>query len=69
MWLCALSVKSTDPDLMFELKGVDASIKAIVPAPRIPIFAKLTVFVVIAVVCSFAVRNADNKSTDVVHRS
>ena len=24
MWLCALSVKSTDPDLLFELKGVDA---------------------------------------------
>ena len=45
------------------------AIKAMVPAPRIPIFAKLTVFVVIVVVCSFAVRNADNKSTDVVHRS
>ena len=45
------------------------AINAIVPASRIPIFAKLTVFVVIVVVCSFAVRNADNKSTDVVHRS
>ena len=24
MWLCVLSVKSTDPDLLFELNGVDA---------------------------------------------
>ena len=72
MWLCVLSVKSTDPGLLFELKGVDAercNQCNMVPAPRIPIFAKLTVFVVIAIVCSFAVRNADNKSTDVVHRS
>ena len=45
------------------------AINAMVPAPRIPIFAKLTVFVVFVVVCLCLVLNADDKSADVVHWS
>ena len=57
---------------MFELKGVDAegcNQCNMVPASRIHIFDKFTVFVVDVVVCPFAVGNADYRGTDVVHQS